>query len=223
MMTNLFSIFDPTTSLMSLKLNWIISMISLLLIPVSFWTLNNRHQLLWMSLTKKLNKEFKTLLNNNKSTTLMFMSMFSLIMINNLLGLFPHLFTSTSHLSMTMTMALPIWLSLMLYGWMNKSNHMFTHLVPNGTPPVLMPFMVCIETISNIMRPGTLSVRLSANMIAGHLIMTLLGNTLVNMNINLLWMMILVQMLLLTLETAVAFIQAYVFAVLTVLYSSEVN
>ncbi|WP_431834057.1 F0F1 ATP synthase subunit A, partial [Escherichia coli] len=54
---------------------------------------------------------------------------------------------------------------------------MFAHLVPQGTPPVLIPFIVCIETIRNIIRPGTLAVRLAANIIAGHLLLTLLGNT----------------------------------------------
>ncbi|WP_414887680.1 F0F1 ATP synthase subunit A, partial [Sphingomonas sp. Leaf339] len=54
---------------------------------------------------------------------------------------------------------------------------MLAHLVPQGTPPVLIPFIVCIETIRNIIRPLTLAVRLSANIIAGHLLLTLLGNT----------------------------------------------
>jgi F-type H+-transporting ATPase subunit a len=94
--------------------------------------------------------------------------------------------------------------------------------VPQGTPGVLMPFMVCIESISNIIRPGTLAVRLSANIIAGHLLITLMGNTgpgIMNIIVGLL---VLGQLCLLVLESAVSIIQGYVFAVLRTLYSSEV-
>jgi F-type H+-transporting ATPase subunit a len=86
-----------------------------------------------------------------------------------------------------------------------------------------MPFMVCIETISNIIRPGTLAVRLAANIIAGHLLMTLLGNTGPSLSLTLLRFLIVGQIALLVLESAVAIIQSYVFAVLSTLYSSEVN
>nr|WID87033.1 ATP synthase F0 subunit 6 [Carausius sp.] len=221
-MTNLFSIFDPSTSLMNMKLNWLISMLSLMIMSSPFWLMNNRHMIMWKNMTMKMYMEFKTIMDKNMMT-IMFMSLLPMIMINNTLGLFPHLFTSTSHLSMTLTLALPMWLSYMLYGWLKNTNHMFTHLTPLGTPNALMPFMVCIETISNMIRPGTLAVRLSANMIAGHLILSLLGNTILKMDINMMWMMLLIQMLLLTLEIAVAMIQGYVFTVLSILYSKEVN
>jgi len=95
-------------------------------------------------------------------------------------------------------------------------------MVPSGTPGALMPFMVLIETIRNLIRPITLSVRLIANIVAGHLLITLLGNqTAIASNI-ILARLIVTQILLLTLETAVAIIQSYVFAVLSTLYSREV-
>lgn len=100
---------------------------------------------------------------------------------------------------------------------------MFSHLIPQGTPGPLIPFMVYIELISNIIRPGTLAIRLSANMIAGHLLLTLLGNTGVSLSLLILNVLIITQILLLTLETAVAFIQSYVFAILITLYSTETN
>nr|WVH38358.1 ATP synthase F0 subunit 6 [Carausius morosus] len=223
-MTNLFSIFDPSTSLMNLKMNWMTSFVMIIMLPSTLWMMNNRYKMMWKTMLLKLNNEFKMISPKNKGgMTLLFMVLLIMIMTSNLAGLFPHLFTSTSHLSMTMTLALPLWLSFMMYGWIMNSKHMFTHLVPMGTPSVLMPFMVCIETISNIIRPGTLAVRLSANMIAGHLIMTLLGNTAMEVNINIMPIMLIIQMMLLTLETAVAIIQSYVFTVLTILYSNEVN
>lgn len=85
-----------------------------------------------------------------------------------------------------------------------------------------MPFMVLIETIRNVIRPGTLAVRLAANMIAGHLLLVLLGNQGPNLSSSLLIILLVVQILLLVLETAVAVIQSYVFAVLATLYSREV-
>lgn len=100
---------------------------------------------------------------------------------------------------------------------------MFAHLVPQGTPPILMPFMVCIETIRNIIRPGTLAVRLAANIIAGHLLLTLLGRTGPSLVISTLSLLLIAQILLITLESAVAIIQSYVFAILATLYSREVN
>jgi F-type H+-transporting ATPase subunit a len=82
---------------------------------------------------------------------------------------------------------------------------------------------VCIETIRNIIRPGTLAVRLRANIIAGHLLLTLLGNTGNSLSSFLLIFLIVGQIALLILESAVAIIQSYVFAVLSTLYSREVN
>nr|YP_006503939.1 ATP synthase F0 subunit 6 [Neotermes insularis]AFM92439.1 ATP synthase F0 subunit 6 [Neotermes insularis] len=224
MMSNLFSVFDPSTSTFNLPINWTSTFLGLMFIPVSMWLIPSRHLMMWNLLMTKLHEEFKTLLGNkSKGMTLLLVSLFSLILFNNSLGLFPYVFTSTSHLTMTLTLALPLWMSFMLFGWINNTNHMFEHLVPQGTPTVLMPFMVCIETISNMIRPGTLAVRLTANMIAGHLLLTLLGNNGPTINQSLLWMLITAQILLLMLESAVAVIQSYVFAVLTTLYSSEVN
>nr|YP_010137178.1 ATP synthase F0 subunit 6 [Paraglenea fortunei]QWM97237.1 ATP synthase F0 subunit 6 [Paraglenea fortunei] len=224
MMMNLFSSFDPSTNF-NLSLNWFSTLIGLLIIPPMFWLIPSRLNILWIKIILTLHKEFKILIGFNKTqgSTLLFISLFSLILFNNFLGLFPYIFTSTSHMTLTLSLALPLWLSFMIYGWLNNTIHMFAHLVPQGTPPVLMPFMVCIETISNVIRPGTLAVRLSANMIAGHLLMTLLGNTGPSLNILMINILIIVQILLLVLESAVSIIQSYVFAILSTLYSSEVN
>nr|QIH96323.1 ATP synthase F0 subunit 6 [Amara aulica] len=224
MMTNLFSSFDPSTNIMNLSLNWMSTLLGLLMIPMTYWLIPSRLNIIWINILLTLHKEFKILMGpyNYKGSTLIFISLFSLILFNNFMGLFPYIFTSSSQLIMTLTLALPLWLSFMLFGWINNTQHMFAHLMPQGTPPILMPFMVCIESISNIIRPGTLAVRLSANMIAGHLLLTLLGNTGPMMNSMLISLLIFIQLLLLTLEFAVSIIQSYVFAILSTLYSSEV-
>ena len=179
MITNLFSVFDPSTTIFNLSLNWIRTFIGLLIIPYSYWFIPNRFNILWNNILLTLHKEFKTLLGPNRENgcTFIFISLFSLILFNNFLGLFPYIFTRTSHLTLTLTLALPLWIRFMLYGWINHTQHIFAHLVPQGTPSVLIPFIVCIETIRNVIRPGTLAVRLTANIIAGHLLLTLIGNT----------------------------------------------
>nr|QRW36245.1 ATP synthase F0 subunit 6 [Deronectes costipennis] len=224
MMTNLFSTFDPSTNIMNLSINWISTLLGILMIPLTFWFIPSRLMIFWINMIIILHKEFKTLLGNfnHKGSTFIFISLFSLILFNNFMGLFPYIYTSSSHMSMTFSLALPLWMSFMMFGWINHTQHMFAHLVPQGTPPILMPFMVCIETISNIIRPGTLAVRLAANMIAGHLLLTLLGNTGPLMSSFMISILMMTQLLLLTLEFAVSIIQSYVFAILSTLYSSEV-
>nr|WGM81069.1 ATP synthase F0 subunit 6 [Acerbas sarala chinensis] len=226
MMANLFSIFDPSTNLFNMSFNWLSTLLGFLFIPYSFWLIPNRHFIFWNFIINKLHYEFKTLLGKSNKlygSTFIFISLFSFVLFNNFLGLFPYIFTSTSHLSISLSISLSLWLSLMMYGWINNTNHMFIHMIPQGTPSILMPFMVLIETISNIIRPGTLAVRLTANMIAGHLLLTLLSSTGINLPNYLIFMLIFIQILLLTLELAVAIIQSYVIAILSTLYSSEVN
>nr|ABB96388.1 ATP synthase subunit 6 [Primeuchroeus sp. M48] len=219
MMSNLFVLFDPSTS-EYFPFNWLSMMLGLIILP-SYMNYFYRSLIFGKLISKLIFNELKVLVNN-KSSLLMFFSLFLFIMFNNFLGLFPYIFTSTSHLSVTLTLALPSWMSFMLFGWINKTNHMFTHLVPQNTPPILMPFMVLIETISNIIRAITLSVRLSANMIAGHLLMTLLSGLSNYLDYSLI-ILIMIQMLLITLESAVSIIQGYVSMILSTMYSSEVN
>nr|QPK42062.1 ATP synthase F0 subunit 6 [Falconius longicornis] len=223
MMTNLFSSFDPSTNT-TLALNWLSTLIMVTMAPTCYWLTMNRPNMIASKIMYMLNQEINNIINKqNKGAHLMFISLFTFIMLNNTMGMFPYIFTSTSHMVMTLSMALPLWLALNLYGWINKSNKMFTHLVPMGTPGILMPFMVCIETISNLIRPGTLAIRLAANMIAGHLLLTLMGNTGNKINELMLTMMLITQTLLIILESAVSIIQAYVFTILTTLYSNEIN
>nr|AIW06294.1 ATP synthase F0 subunit 6 [Curculionidae sp. MT-2014] len=223
-MANLFSTFDPTTNL-NLSLNWLSIFLGVLIIPPFFWLIPSRINIIWVKLIMTLHSEFKNLIKSKeyKGSTLIFISLFSLIMFNNFLGLFPYIFTCTSHMVLTLALSLPLWLTFMIFGWLKNTTHMLAHLVPQGAPSILLPFLVIIETTSNIIRPGTLAVRLTANMIAGHLLVTLLGNSGPGMDIFLLNILIIVQILLLILESAVAIIQSYVFSILTTLYSSEIH
>nr|WRY72426.1 ATP synthase F0 subunit 6 [Farynala starica] len=216
MMNNLFSVFDPCTGLASM--NWLSTIIFLVIMPYKMWMTQNKITLSMSMICKTLNKEMLMLMKY-KGTNLIMISFFMLLLFNNLMGLAPYVFTSSAHLTFSLTMALPMWMALMIYGWLNKTNSMFSHLVPNGTPGILMPFMVMIETISNIIRPGSLAVRLTANMIAGHLLMTLLGS---DKSMLMLISTMIIFISLMMFELAVAMIQSYVFMTLMTLYSSEI-
>nr|YP_010610828.1 ATP synthase F0 subunit 6 [Nanatka castenea]WAP91649.1 ATP synthase F0 subunit 6 [Nanatka castenea] len=217
MMTNLFSVFDPCTGIFSL--NWVSVMIFPFLFPKKFWFLKNKNMILFDLILNKLHLELISLMKYNGMSLIM-LSMFIMILFNNFMGLLPYIFTASSHLVFSLSLALPMWMGFMIYGWINNTNHMFMHLVPIGTPSILMPFMVMIETISNLIRPGSLAVRLTANMIAGHLLMSLLGN---NANNSFMVMSCMIMfMILMIFETAVTIIQSYVFMTLMNLYSSEV-
>nr|YP_009032775.1 ATP synthase F0 subunit 6 [Folsomotoma octooculata]AGL95075.1 ATP synthase F0 subunit 6 [Folsomotoma octooculata] len=224
MMTNLFSVFDPSSTF-NMSMNWLSSLIMMLILSSMFWVIPSKNLYMLKFVSLKLHSEFKTLMGPSAfmGSSVMFITLFIFIVINNFMGLFPYIFTASSHMTLTLTLSLPIWISLMLLGWINYTTHMFAHLVPQSTPGPLMPFMVLIESISNVIRPLTLAVRLMANMVAGHLLMTLLGNQTANASSFVLMGLILTQILLLTLESAVAVIQSYVFAVLSTLYASEIT
>lgn len=224
MITNLFSIFDPSTNLIfNFSFNWISIIILLLIIPKIYWLIPNNYNIIYIKLINILYKEFKIIIKKkNNNFNLIFISLFIFIIINNFIGLFPYIFTRTRHLSVNLSLSLPLWFRIILFGWINTTNNIFIHLVPQGTPNVLIPFIVLIESIRNIIRPITLTIRLTANIIAGHLLLTLLGNIGPKLFIILLPILLITQIILLILESAVAIIQSYVFSVLITLYIREI-
>jgi F-type H+-transporting ATPase subunit a len=100
-------------------------------------------------------------------------------------------------------------------------NSLLAHLVPTGTPRFLIPVMVVIETVRNVIRPATLAIRLAANIVAGHLLLTLLGSQGPALGFLILIGLFVGLVLLLLLEVAVACIQSYVFTILRSLYLNE--
>nr|QNE86041.1 ATP synthase F0 subunit 6 [Cheumatopsyche lepida] len=224
-MNNLFSIFDPFSSFLNLQLNWLSSLLIFFFLPLNLWLIPSRFYMMFILMFNFLNNEINNLMKskNFMGNKLLFLSLFMMILFNNFLGLFPYIFTSTSHLIFNLSFSMPIWLSLMFFGWLNKTQNMFTHLIPTGTPTILMPFMVLIETISNMIRPGTLAIRLTANMIAGHLLITLLSQNGPNFPTFMVFLLMIMEILLLILEMSVSIIQTYVFTILSSLYTSEIH
>nr|AIA26512.1 ATP synthase F0 subunit 6 [Macaca sylvanus] len=193
-----------------------------LLILTSKHPINNRLATIQQNLTQFTLKQMMTTHNAKGQTwSLMLTSLITFITMTNLLGLTPHSFTPTTQLSMNLAMAIPLWAGTVIMGLRFKTKNSLAHLLPQGTPTLLIPLLVAIETISLLIQPVALAVRLTANITAGHLLMHLIGNaTLALSSINFpMTLLIFTLLALLTiLEVAVALIQAYVFTLLTSLY-----
>nr|YP_010924936.1 ATP synthase F0 subunit 6 [Sinergasilus major]WKB17740.1 ATP synthase F0 subunit 6 [Sinergasilus major] len=222
-MNNLFSVFDPQ-SLFGLSANWV-SVTIVVLIPSSYWLSANKNLFLMKSIIGYLYKETLNHLSPTPSPGLaqFILSLFMFILLNNFLGLFPYVFTASTHLTFTLSLSFTFWLGYFLMTTVMNVNNFLSHLVPMGTPYVLLPFMVIIELVSAIIRPLTLCVRLAANMVAGHLLLCLISSPMVNTNLVLGSFIMMGLLLLSVLEVAVSFIQSYVFSTLSSLYISEVN
>lgn len=142
----------------------------------------------------------------------------------NLLGLLPYTFTPTTQLSLSLALATPLWLATILVGARNQPTHTLAHLLPEGTPTLLTPILIIIETISLLIRPLALGVRLTANLTAGHLLIQLVataGFVLLSSIPTVAILVTILLYLLSLLEFAVAIIQAYVFVLLLSLYLQE--
>nr|BDI12724.1 ATPase subunit 6 [Acanthopagrus pacificus] len=142
----------------------------------------------------------------------------------NLLGLLPYTFTPTTQLSVNLGFAFPLWLGTVLIGFRNQPNLSLAHLLPEGTPLLLIPILIIIETISLLIRPIALGVRLTANLTAGHLLIQLISTgffVLLSLQPAVAGLTGILLLMLSLLEVAVAIIQAYVFVLLLSLYLQE--
>nr|YP_009020940.1 ATP synthase F0 subunit 6 [Liposcelis decolor]AFV61885.1 ATP synthase F0 subunit 6 [Liposcelis decolor] len=215
MMMSLFSIFDPSSKSIMLN-NWFV-LLFIIFIPPIFY-LNNS------------NKFFKNIMNNlnseasfyKNSDVFILLSVFMFIFFLNLYGLLSYVMAVFSHMSISFSLSMLFWTSIMLYGFIYQVDNMMSHLVPLGCPNGLMFFMVIIESVSILIRPITLGVRLSANIMAGHVILGLISSISL-MNSPSFMISVTVQFILLILEFAVALVQPYVFFTLLCLYMKEHN
>nr|AMJ16515.1 ATP synthase F0 subunit 6 [Schizopygopsis malacanthus]ANK78676.1 ATPase subunit 6 [Gymnocypris eckloni] len=142
----------------------------------------------------------------------------------NMVGLLPYTFTPTTQLSLNMGLAVPLWLATVIIGMRNQPTVALGHLLPEGTPILLIPVLIIIETISLFIRPLALGVRLTANLTAGHLLIQLIATAvfvLLPIMPTVAVLTATVLLLLTLLEIAVAMIQAYVFVLLLTLYLQE--
>jgi F-type H+-transporting ATPase subunit a len=155
-------------------------------------------------------------------------SLFMFILVANVIGLVPYTFTVTSHIIITASLALLVFLTVIIYGFYKNGLHFFRLFVPSGIPIYILPLIVFIEVLSFLSRPISHSVRLFANMLAGHITLkvfasfiTLLGGLWYGVG----WVGAVIPLglvvALTALELLVAFLQAYVFAILTCIYLND--
>lgn len=220
MIINLFSVFDPT-SYFGLSLNWIIFMVVIIYVPIKYYLLERGLIVIFKNLLIEVERVFKEVsIPNHLALSFLSVIIFVYLSFRNLLGLFPFVFTGTAHLIITIGIGIVLWSSFFMIGFLWNFRIRVAHLVPEGSPLLLSPLIVIIERISHLIRPFTLSIRLAANIIAGHLIVGLLSRiSLINMFsfISSLFL----QNVLLILEFTVAIIQGFVFRILLLLYALE--
>jgi F-type H+-transporting ATPase subunit a len=144
-------------------------------------------------------------------------TLFVFILFCNLLGLVPYSFTVTSHIIVTFALAALVFIGVTIIGIVKHGFHFLRLFVPEGVPVVLLLLLVPIELLSYFIRPFTLSIRLFANMLAGHTMLAIFGGFAASV-----WLAALIPLginiALVGLELLVAVLQAYVFAILTCLY-----
>jgi len=147
-------------------------------------------------------------------------SLFMFILFGNMLGMLPYSFTFTSHLAVTLGMAMVVFIGTTIIAFMKHGFHFFSFFLPHGTPWYVAPLLVPIEVLSYFTRPVSLSLRLFANMTAGHTLLKVFGGFIVAMGV--VGVIPAAAVVALTgLELVVAFLQAYVFAILSCIYLND--
>lgn len=148
-------------------------------------------------------------------------SLFMFILFANLIGLIPYSFTFTSHIIVTFAMAVVVFLGVTVIGFAKHGLHFFSMFMPPGVPLWMAPLLIPIEMISYLSRPVSLAIRLFANMMAGHAMLKVFAAFVVPLGILGGWAPLSVAVALTGFEFLVAFLQAYVFTVLTCLYLND--
>ena len=148
-------------------------------------------------------------------------SLFMFVLFCNMVGMFPYSFTVTSHIIVTLIMAMFIFVAVTIIGFIKHGFKYLKIFVPSGVPMVLLPIITIIEIISYLSRPISLSVRLFANMMAGHTMLKVFGGFVISLWLIGGWLPLTFSVALTGLEILVAFLQAYVFAILTCIYLND--
>jgi len=148
-------------------------------------------------------------------------SLFMFILFGNMLGMIPYSFTFTSHVIVTFAMALTVFIGVTILGFVKHGIHFFSFFVPPGVSIILWPLMIPIEIISYLSRPISLAVRLFANLTAGHTMLKVFAGFVVSLGVVGGFLPFAFVVALTGLELLIAFLQAYVFTILTCFYIND--
>jgi len=148
-------------------------------------------------------------------------TLFMFVLFCNMIGMLPYSFTVTSHIIVTFILASIVFVGVTIIGFIKHGIKYLELFVPKGVPVVLLPLIVVIEIISYLSRPVSLSVRLFANMMAGHTMLKVFGGFVISLGLLGGWLPLGFSVALTGLEILVAFLQAYVFAILTCIYLND--
>ncbi len=148
-------------------------------------------------------------------------TLFMFVLFCNMIGMLPYSFTVTSHIIVTFMLAAIVFVGVTVIGFIKHGIKYLELFVPKGVPAILLPLIVIIEIISYLSRPVSLSVRLFANMMAGHTMLKVFGGFVISLGLLGGWLPLSFSVALTGLEILVAFLQAYVFAILTCIYLND--
>ena len=148
-------------------------------------------------------------------------TLFMFVLFANMVGMLPYSFTVTSHIIVTFVLAAIVFIGVTILGFIKHGFKYLGLFVPKGVPVILLPLIVIIEIISYLSRPVSLSVRLFANMMAGHTMLKVFGGFVISLGLLGGWLPLGFSVALTGLEILVAFLQAYVFAILTCIYLND--
>nr|BDQ44285.1 ATP synthase F0 subunit 6 [Amynthas robustus] len=228
MMPDIFSSFDPymyNTLFPSNSTFIITNMALVLLIQTGYWVINTRQSTLIVPLKSTIFTQLsRTFSYQLKGAPSIISSTSIILILINLMGVVPYTFSTSSHLIFTLSLGFPMWLSFILSSSSFSPKKTIAHLLPDGAPDWLNPFLVIIETTSIVVRPLTLSFRLAANMSAGHIVLSLVGIYCASSwftSILGTTMLILTTLGYVLFEFAICLIQAYIFCLLLSLYSDD--
>lgn len=228
MLVDIFSSFDDNNQVfMSLyMLMWVFSLSIILLFRSNYWVVGPR----WVSVISIFKETVSSQIFRSFGLHLggflnVIRGLFLFLIFINLSGLIPYVFSPTSHLAVSLSLGLPLWLSLIVSAVFFSPSSVVAGLLPIGAPAALNPFLVIIETVRILVRPITLSVRLTANISAGHIVLTLIGNYLTARffisGVFSIILLIGIQVFYTIFEFGIRVIQAYIFCLLITLYSDE--
>ena len=159
--------------------------------------------------------------SNAKSFFPFIFTLFMFVLFANMVGMLPYSFTVTSHIIVTFVLAAIVFVGVTILGFIKHGFKYLGLFVPKGVPVILLPLIVIIEIISYLSRPVSLSVRLFANMMAGHTMLKVFGGFVISLGLLGGWLPLGFSVALTGLEILVAFLQAYVFAILTCIYLND--